>query len=145
MIPVKATGWFNSALTQEDQSTLTYSGLVPVNDIFFDLWDDQSKIKLLYGSYGSGKSDFVATWLLKECQKKEYFKGFYGRKVYDKVRQSCHSKLVSIIKRHKLESKFSFSEQPNGSMIIAHNETGNKLIPYGAADPDDMKSVDDPT
>lgn len=143
--PIKASGWLNSGLTDEEKAALIVAGMVPINDVFFDLWDDESKIKLLYGGYGSGKSDYEATWLVNECRKPGYFKLFFGRKVEDKVRESCHSKLVSIIERQKLEHEFSYSKQPNGSMLIIHKATGNSMHPFGAASPDDMKSVDDPT
>jgi PBSX family phage terminase large subunit len=83
--------------------------------------------------------------MLENAAENKYYKGFFGRKVQDKVRESCHSKLISIIKRHKLENDFYYSEQPNGSMVITHRRTGNKLLPFGAQSPDDMKSVDDPT
>lgn len=145
MIPVKASGWFNSNLTKENQEILLKEGIVPISDIFFDLWNNEDKLKLLYGSYGSGKSDFIATCLLKRCKEEKYFKGFFGRKVKDKVRDSCHSKLISIIKRHGMQGEFSYSEQPNGSLVIICLKNGNQLIPFGAQYPDDMKSVDDPT
>lgn len=145
MIPVKASGWFNTEMNESERETLLKSGIVPVSDIFYPLWNDSNKLKLLYGSYGSGKSDVIATILLKRCAEEPYFKGFFGRKVKDKVRESCHSKLLSIIKRHGLQDQYSYSEQPNGSMVITHIKSGNMLIPYGAQSPDDMKSVDDPT
>lgn len=145
MIPVKASGWFNTAMSAIERAALIQEGLVPVNDIFYDLWDNKSKIKALRGSFGSGKSDFIATWFIKECRKPGYFRGCFGRKVLDKVRKSCHSKIISIIERHGYQNEFKYSKEPKGSMDIIHIATGNTMFAFGAKDADDMKSVDDAT
>jgi len=144
MQPVKASGWFNSNLTPEDQQVLIASGATPVNDVFFDLWNNDNPINILYGGYGSGKSNFIGTDLLYKCLNNEYFKGYYGRKTLEDVRESVHSKFISIIEDNHLQHLFRYSKEPNGSMIIrAHN--GNMLIPFGASNPDGLKSINDPT
>jgi PBSX family phage terminase large subunit len=145
MQPVKASGWFNSNLTPAERKTLIKSGITPVNDIFFNLWGKQDPITLLYGGFGSGKSVFIQTDLIEKSRQKGYFKCYYGRKVLEDVRGSVHSKFISIIKDNGLEKEFSYSEEPNGSMIIRHKETGNMFIPFGASKPDSLKSIDDPT
>jgi PBSX family phage terminase large subunit len=145
MHPVKASGWFNSDLEDKDRDVLQKSGITPVNDIFYPLWNNQDPIVLLFGGYGSGKSVFIQTDLLEKCRTQEYFKCYYGRKVLEDVRGSVHSKFVAIIKDRNLQSEFQFSEEPNGSMIIKHKKTGNMFIPFGASKPDSLKSIDDPT
>lgn len=145
MQPVKASGWFNSGLSKQEQEVLKKAGLVPVNDVFFDLWGNRNPINLLFGSYGSGKSAFKQMDLIEKCRTEPYFKCYYGRKVMEDVRGSVHSKYISIIKEMGLESEFYYSEQPNGSMIIKHLETGNSFHPFGASNPEGLKSIDDPT
>lgn len=145
MQPVKASGWFNSNLTDKERKTLIKSGITPVNDVFYPLWGNQDPIVLLYGGYGSGKSVFIQTDLLEKARQPGYFKCYYGRKVLEDVRGSVHSKFISIIKDNNLQSEFAYSEEPNGSMIIRHKVTGNVFIPFGASKPDSLKSIDDPT
>lgn len=145
MRPVKASGWLNTNLTDEERTLLIQSGVVPVNDIFFDLWGNTNPINLLFGGYGSGKSVFAETDLLEKCRSQTYFKCYYGRKVLEDVRGSVHSKFVSLIKDYYLEDEFQFSDQPNGSMEIRHKKTGNKLLPFGASNPASLKSINDPT
>lgn len=145
MRPVKASGWFNSGLGDEDKIILRRSGITPVNDIFYDLWDNKNPINLLFGGYGSGKSVFEQTDLLQKCLQDEYFRGYYGRKVLEDVRGSVHSKFISLIKENHLQDRFKYSEEPNGSMIIRNSINGNMLIPFGASALDGLKSIDDPT
>lgn len=145
MHPVKASGWFNTNLTDKERKALIKSGITPVNDIFYDLWGNTHPIVLLYGGYGSGKSVFVQTDLIEKARQPGYFKCYFGRKVLEDVRGSVHSKFVSIIKENGLEDEFQFSEEPNGSMVIKHRATGNLFLPFGASKPDSLKSIDDPT
>lgn len=144
MIPVKASGWLNSGLTEDEKKILIQSGLVPVNDVFFPVWENTKPINLFYGGYGSGKSQFIQTLLLHKCRSEKYFKCYFGRKVFDDVRGSVHSKFVSLIEELNLAHEFKFSKEPNGSMVITHRN-GNKFIPYGAKDANQLKSIDDPT
>lgn len=145
LLPVPASGWFNTQLAKEEREMLLKQGIAPVNDVFLRLFGDQSKIKLLFGGFGSGKSDAVAEFIVDHIRKDQYVRVCFGRKVLDKVRKSCHSKLVSVIKRHALEGEFKFSIAPTGTMEIKHIATGNDMFPFGAANADEMKSVDDPT
>lgn len=143
MQPVKASGWKNTNLTDDERAVLIASGITPVNDIFYPLWDNTNAINLLLGGYGSGKSVFIQTLLLHQCQVNKYFKCFFGRKVFEDVRGSVHSKFVSLIEDLKLTG-FKYSKEPNGSMIITH-KNGGKFIPFGASKADGLKSIDDPT
>jgi hypothetical protein len=145
MQPVKASGWLNSGLSEADKKTLRAAGITPVNDIFFPLWGNRCPILLLFGGYGSGKSNFAETDLLEKARSSEYFKCYYGRKVLEDVRGSVHSKFISLIKDNHLHHEFDYSDQPNGSMVIKHKVTGNSFHPFGASKPDSLKSIDDPT
>lgn len=145
MHPVKASKWLKQDLTDEERTALIVNGIVPVNDVFFDLWGTLFNIYLLYGGYGSGKSDFIQTYLLGLCRTLPYFRCFFGRKVRDTVRGSIHSKFITLIKRHGLESEFDYSEANNGSMVIRHRATGNSFHDFGCDNPDSLKSIDDPT
>jgi hypothetical protein len=66
-------------LTEDLQEQLKLSGVVPVNDIFFPLWDNQNKINLLYGSYGSGKSVFIIDKLIDKAIAPDKFIDFLNK------------------------------------------------------------------
>lgn len=145
MQPVKASGWFNSGLSEQEMTTLKAAGIVPVNDIFYPVWGNKNKINLFFGGYGSGKSEFIQRYFVHLCRSDGYFRGYYGRKVLEDVRGSVHSKFITVIKDMGLQHEFHYSEENNGSMVIRHKKTGNKLVPFGAKTSDGLKSLDDPT
>jgi phage terminase large subunit len=145
MQPVKASGWVNSNLSDEDKQILIKSGVTPVNDVFYHLWGNKFPIVLLFGGYGSGKSVFAETDLIEKSMQPGYFKCYFGRKILEDVRGSVHSKFVSIIKDNHLQDEFIYSEDPKGSMIIRHRATGNLFVPFGGSKPESLKSIDDPT
>lgn len=141
--PVKASGFIK--LPKEIQDILIYNGAVPVNDIFFPYWDNKSKIFILYGGYGSGKSVFMIDRLLNYCLNDEYFRCFYGRKVYDSVRVSIFLTLTDRIEERGLQDKFTYSKSDNSSMIIRSNISQGTFNPFGADKPEKLQSVKDPS
>jgi hypothetical protein len=132
-------------LPTELKEKLLLSGVVPVNDIYFPLWNNQHKIVLLFGSYGSGKSVFAVDEAIGHCQKDEYFRCYFGRKVLDTVRGTIFKTITDRIKELKREQFFEFSDKPNGTMVITCKENGNEFLPFGANDSQNMKSIKDPT
>jgi len=141
--PVKATAW--KGLTPELQDMLLVQGAVPVNEVFFDHWGNPDKILLFYGAYGSGKSIFVADMMIDRCLQPPYARIYFGRKILDTVRGTVFQTIVDRIKELKREDDFHFSEAPNGSMHIRCKNNGNSMIPFGANDPQSLKSIKDPT
>lgn len=141
--PVKASGFSN--LSVDVRGMLIDNGAVPVNDVFFDLWNNQDKILLLYGGYGSGKSVFVVDKLLNACLKNSYFRCFYGRKVHDTVRISVFATLCDRIEELHLGHRFIYSRADNSSMVIRCTDNGNTFQPFGADNADKLKSVKDPS
>lgn len=141
--PVKASGFVQ--LPKELQNIAIANGMYPVNDIFFSVINDDSKILLLYGGYGSGKSVFVVDKLIDECLAGGYFRCFYGRKVFDTVRVSVFLTITDRIEERGLQSEFQFSKAENSSMIIRCPKTGGTFTPFGADNPDKLKSVKDPS
>ena len=140
--PVKASGFIR--LTKELQAIALQNGIYPVNDVFFPVINDDSKILLLYGGYGSGKSVFEVDKLLDECLAGGYFRCFYGRKVMDTVRISVFLTLTDRITERGLESRFIYSKAENSSMII-RCDNGGSFNPFGADNSDKLKSVKDPS
>lgn len=132
-------------LDPELKENLIRSDVVPVNDVFFPVWGILSKIVLLYGSYGSGKSVFIADRWIDKALTQKYFRGYFGRKIFDTVRGTVYKTFTDRIKELHKEHLFSFSDKPNGSMNIVCRENGNEMIPFGANDASSLKSIKDPT
>jgi PBSX family phage terminase large subunit len=141
--PVKASGWIK--LPQQLKDIALNNGIYPVNDVFYPVINDHSKILLLYGGYGSGKSVFIVDKLLDECMTVDYFRCFYGRKVFDTIRISVFLTLVDRIDERGLQDQFQYSKAENSSMVITCKKNGNTFNPFGADNPDKLKSVKDPS
>ncbi len=132
-------------LTEDLQEQLKLSGVVPVNDVFFPLWNNQNKINLLYGSYGSGKSVFIIDKLIDKALNDNFFRCYFGRKVLEDVRGSVHKTITDQLEERKVHNSFDFSIKPNGSMNVICKENNNEFIPFGANDSTSLKSIKDPT
>lgn len=124
---------------------LLLSGVVPVNDSFVPFWDNTNKVNLFYGSYGSGKSVAIVDILINHCINDKYFRCYYGRKIFETVRGTVFKTITDRIKELKKESLFIFSDFPNGSMTIVCKKNKNEFNPFGANNPDSLKSIKDPT
>lgn len=142
-LPAKASAFLQ--LPPDVRDGLIASGAVPVNDIFFDLWDNLDKILLLYGGFGSGKSVFIVDMLLNKCLNDDYFRCFFGRKTFEAVRSSVFQTIIDRIKERGLQGHFSFSDADNSSMIIKCRANGNYFHPFGSDNADKLKSVKDPS
>lgn len=143
LLPIKGSVY--SKLPQRAKQDLILSGAVPVNDVFFDTWEDESKILLLFGGFGSGKSVFLVDKLINECLTAEYFRCFYGRKIYDTVRISIFLTITDRIEELGLQHKFTYSKADNSSMIIRSVENENTFNPFGADNVTKLQSVKDPS
>lgn len=116
-----------------------------VNDVLLPIWNLIYDILLLFGGRGGGKSEAVCDKLIDSCLNDEYFKCYYGRKVFDTVRGSCFATLIDCLKKNKVDHLFTFSEAENSSMIIRCKANGNSFLPFGSDKADKLKSIKDPT
>jgi phage terminase large subunit len=140
--PIKASEWFS--FTDKDREILKSIGAVPVNDCFYDLWGNRHSINLLRGGYGSGKSVGISQELIEKCLTDKYFKCYFGRKVYEDIRESVFATIVETIEDMGVQKYFHYSTASTSSMVI-NCVNGNKWIPFGAKDPNQLKSIKDPT
>ncbi len=127
------------------QELLLQYGGVPVNDALLPIWDRDPDISLIFGGRGGGKSEGEVDSLLDECLVDDYFKCYYGRKVFDTVRGSQFETFIAGIKKNKLEKYFNYSEAPTSSMLITCRLNGNKFVPFGSDKAEKLKSIKDPT
>ncbi len=141
--PVKASGFIN--LPKELQKIALQNNVYPVNDIFWPVRNDDSKILLLYGGFGSGKSVFKVDQYIDECLAGGYFRCFYGRKVFDTNRISTFLTFTDRIEERHLKDKFLYSKAENSSMVIRCPQTGGTFSPFGADNIDKLLSVKDPS
>lgn len=118
---------------------------IPVNDKLLPIWAFDYDILLLFGGRGGGKSEAICDALLEECLSEEYFKCYYGRKVFDTVRGSCFATLIYCIEKNNLTHLFHYSDSTSSGMIITCTKNNNKFIPFGADKADKLKSIKDPT
>ena len=133
-------------LSNEERKKLVGSGkFIPVNDKFFEYFGSRDSVVFLYGSYGNGKSKFVCQDLVEKCRTDKYFKCFYGRKIFDRVRSTIYDEMVTEIEERGLSNEFNYSRADNSTMIITHKTTGNKFIPFGGDKPDSLKGIKDPS
>jgi len=101
----------------------------------------KARYKVFKGSRASGKSWAIAKILVFKCLTNGRFKCVYARKIKDKIRKSCFSRLKETIRNFGLDDLFVIKE---GDMTITALN-GNSFIAVGFDDPDNVKSVDDPT
>lgn len=142
LYPVLASEWVT--FPQNNQEILKSIGAVPVNDVFWSLWNSYTKVKLLRGGRGGGKSEIIADIFVNRCLTESYFKGYYGKKVFETLRDTCFATLVSSIEKNGLQKYFRYSTSPNGHMVI-DCVNGNRLVPFGSDKADKLKSIKDPT
>jgi len=133
-------------LSTEERKALVSSGkFIPINDKFLPYFGNRDSVVFLYGSYGNGKSKFACQDLVEKCRTDKYFKCFYGRKIFDRVRSTIFDELATEIEERGLTNEFSYSRSDNSTMIITHKATGNKFTPFGGDKPDSLKGIKDPS
>lgn len=140
---VKASGFVK--LPQDKWEDMTSLGIIPINDVLLPFMYSDKKVQLLYGGRGGSKSTTIARKLIEKCRTEKYFKCYYGRAVYDRVRGSCHAELVTAIEEMHIEDEFVYSKAPNGTLTIIHIETQNSFFAFGGDNPKSMKGIKDPT
>lgn len=97
---------------------------------------------ILYGGRSSAKSDTAAQKMIKLCREEDGFKGVAVRKVYATLKDSCYSKLLSIIDRNNWDDEFHCTTSP---LEISHKPSGRKILFRGLDKAEKVKSLDDPT
>lgn len=116
-----------------------------INDKYAPIWNEIFDIGLVFGGRGGGKSEAVCQNYIKRSRTEDYFKCYYGRKIFDTVRGSCFETLVHNMEEMRVNNEYSFSVANTSSMIIRHKDTGNSFMPFGADKAEKLKSIKDPT
>lgn len=112
-----------------------------LNERFLPLVKLTVRYLILWGSRGSGKSDFATKFLIYKCLNDKYFRFLLVRKVYRTVKNSQWQALVDTIHEMGLTKYFHCTVSPLEIQCF----NGNKFIAVGCDDPTKIKSVKDPT
>jgi hypothetical protein len=141
--PVLASDWVT--FTENNRDALKVVGGIAVNDKIMPFWNKRNRVWLFEGGRGGGKSEGVFDRLIRNCCEDKYFNCYYGRKVWDTVHDTCFDTLVACIRKQGKEHLFKFSEADNSTMIIRCLHNGNRFQPFGASNPESLKSIKDPS
>jgi phage terminase large subunit len=106
-----------------------------------DLRYSTAIIELLYGGRDSGKSYFIASWLLTRCMAEKYFRCILVRKVKDTIKESQWQMLKDIAQAWGVDHLFQFIANPLEIRCI----NGNKFICRGMDEPGKVKSTANPS
>jgi hypothetical protein len=112
-----------------------------INDKFVPLTKCLDRFMILYGSRGSGKSDYVAKQLVYNCLTDRYFKCILYRKQFNSIQESSYENIKQTILALGLEELFTFRIAPLSIICI----NGNRFLARGGDKPETMKSIKDPT
>lgn len=112
-----------------------------INTTFIPLVNNKDRYLILYGSRGSGKSDFASKKLIHRCLTEKYFRCVLVRKTYTTIKDSSYMTIKDNIIKMGLDSLFDFKVSP--LEIVCKN--GNKFLCRGCDDTSKLKSIKDPT
>lgn len=104
------------------------------------LFESKSDIDLLYGGRDSGKSRWVAMWLVYLCLKMPYFRCVLVRKVFNTIRESQYQMIKDVVEEWGLSHLFVFNVAP----LEIKCQTGGRFICRGMDEPGNLKSITNP-
>jgi len=108
------------------------------NDVYIPAYNFKGRYLHLYGSAGSGKSEFAAAKLLIRIMKEEGHRILYYRKVAKTIRGSQFQLFKDIISRWKISKLFKINKT---DMEIIYRPNENQLISSGLDDVEKLKSI----
>ena len=115
---------------------------ITLNPHFKSLWNDNSRVLILYGSRSSSKSDFIATQIVSNLMTHEYYSLISVRKTYESIYESSFRTLVEKIESLGLANEFTITKSP---MKVLCKRNGNQVIFRGMDDMGKLKSIKDPS
>jgi hypothetical protein len=95
-------------------------------------------IDLLWGGRDSGKSRFIASRLLVDCLRSDYFRCGLFRKVYNTIRESQWQTLKDVAEYWRIDHLFDFNTSP---LEVRCKLNNNKFIARGFDEAGKIKSL----
>lgn len=108
-----------------------------MNTAYKPIIDDTHRFKVIYGGAGSGKSVFVAQWLVLKCIQEVGHRFLIVRKVANTHRYSTFALIRQIISELALESFFII----NKTDLTITCANGNQFVFLGLDDVEKLKSI----
>jgi len=108
------------------------------NECYIPTYNFQGRYLHLYGSAGSGKSEWAVAKLLIRTMKETPHRFLYYRKVAKTIRGSQFQLFRDVIYRWDLEHLFKVNKS---DMEILYKPNGNQLIASGMDDVEKLKSI----
>jgi len=108
------------------------------NEIYIPTYNFKGRYLHLYGSAGSGKSEWAAAKLLIRMMYEKNHRLLYYRKVAKTIRGSQFQLFKDIISRWNLNDLFKINKT---DMEIIYKPNGNQLISSGMDDAEKLKSI----
>ena len=104
------------------------------------LFDSQADIDLLYGGRDSGKSKWIAMFLVYLALKMPYFRCVLVRKVFNTIKESQWQTIKDVVEEWNLSHLFQFNVSP----LEIKCATGARFICRGMDEPGNLKSITNP-
>lgn len=101
----------------------------------------EADINFLWGGRDSGKSHYIAQRLIRKCLMAKHFRCIMVKKTGNSIQASQWQTLKDIVKQWGLTDLFVFKKSPLSIECI----NGNEFLARGCDDPENVKSIKDPT
>jgi len=111
------------------------------NDIYLPLFNSDKRFRILYGGRDSGKSDFVAQWMIIHMLTDGFFRGILVRKYERSIKGTQFQTIVDYINMWNLRGFFKINHNP---IEITCKLNGNFIRARGLDNPDSALSIKDP-
>lgn len=108
-----------------------------INDVYYDLLDNNSRYLILYGSAGSGKSIFAGQKILIRCLNEPGHRFLVTRKVAATIQNSVFKLFQDLIIQYNLSGLV----KSNKSNLTFHFSNGSEIITTGLDDVEKLKSI----
>jgi PBSX family phage terminase large subunit len=108
---------------------------------YWHLLGNDNDINLLWGGRDSGKSHFIAQYLIYKCLNADYFRCIMVKKTANSIEAAQWQTIKDIVTDWGFQELFRFKSHPLSIECI----NGNKFIARGCDDPDNLKSIKDPS
>ena len=107
------------------------------NEAFWPLYRDESRVLILYGGAGAGKSEFAASKAILRMIREPGSRGLLLRKTKTSIRRSSYELIKTIILRRGWGDAFSFRDPICEIKCV----NGSEIISAGLDDAEKLKSI----
>ena len=112
------------------------------NHVYIPLLHDKKRYNILYGGRDSGKSDCISQLSIIHSMDDDFFRLILLRKYYASIKQSQFQTIIDWIRIWELSDLFHITTNP---LLIVCRKNNNQILARGLDQPDNTKSIKDPT